>query len=142
MLTDLRIHSVIENLDDRGVPEGEPEINITTVRANMRRDGEILHLNYKETQEGVDISCHITVYGDGKVTLSRRGGIICDILFSEGEECDTVYSIPPYRFDMTVRTESVLLSLVGTTVRMKIIYTMSIGGQTRRTALSLTAGKK
>ncbi len=61
MLTDLKIHSVIESLDDTGTPEGEPEINITTQRANMRRDGDILHLSYKEQAEGADISCHITV---------------------------------------------------------------------------------
>ena len=141
MLTDLKIHSVIESLDDTGTPEGEPEINITTHRANMRRDGDILHLSYKEEQEGVDISCHITVYPDGKVSLSRRGGIISDILFSEGEECSTVYTIPPYRFDMTVSTLRVELSMCGAPIRIRIIYTMNIGGQRRRTSLTVTAGK-
>ena len=141
MVAEPKIHSVIESLLDTGMPSGEPEISITTHRANIRRDGEILHLNYKQTEEDSDVLCHIIATPDGRISLSRRGAIVSDILFCEGEECHTVYSIPPYRFDMTVRTERVEAEL-SDPISIKINYTMNVGGEVRRTRLSMTVGKR
>lgn len=139
MLARLEIYSVIETLDASGQPEGEPEVNTTAARANLRYDGGDLHLSYTQNSEGGSVICHLIAFADGKVSLSQRGGIVSDILFSPGEECHTVYSIPPYKFDMTVRTDRVELSVGETPVRIKLTYTMNIGGEDRRTHLTLTA---
>ncbi len=139
MLARLEIYSVIETLDASGQPEGEPEINTASARANLRFDGGDLHLSYTQKAEGGSVICHLIAFGDGKVSLSQRGSIVSDILFSPGEECRTVYSIPPYKFDMTVRTERAELSVGEMPIKIKLTYSMNIGGEDRRTHLTLTA---
>lgn len=134
----IRLHSVIDNLDERGVCDTEPEISITTVRGSMRTDGDIIHLRYKESTDGGEVDTHITVYTDGRVGISRTGAILSDILFAEGEECRTVYSIPPYRFDMSVRTERIRCSLGKDGGELALYYGMNVGGGEKRVRMKLT----
>ncbi len=134
----IRLHSVIDNLDERGGCDGEPEISITTVKGSMRTDGDIVHIRYKESSEGGEVDSRITVYPDARVSISRTGAILSDILFAEGEECRTVYSIPPYRFDMTVMTERIKCSLERDRGELAIYYGMNVGGGEKRVRMKLS----
>ena len=52
---DITIHSIIENLDESGLPADEPEISITTLPVTLSRaEGELI-LSYSEEQEGTKI---------------------------------------------------------------------------------------
>ena len=134
----ITVHSVIENVDERGIPEDEPEISISTHSGSLRDEGEILHLGYTEEGEGGNVECHIVIYPDGGVSLSRRGAIVSDILFKEGEECHTVYSIPPYKFDMTVYTKRVRSDMSAEGGILRLLYSMNVGGQEKKVQMKIT----
>ena len=138
-LTKITVHSVIDNLDENGLAVDEPEISITTHTGTVKNDGGILHLAYTETTDGGNVECHITIYPDGGVSLSRRGAIVSDILFCEGEECHTVYAIPPYKFDMTVYTRRIRSDMKEEGGVLRLNYSMNIGGQEKKVAMKITA---
>ena len=135
----LTVHSIIENLGDGGLPEDEPEISITTVNGSLREDGGIIHLGYTERSEGGDVECHISIYPDGVVSLSRRGAIVCDMLFKEGEDCNTVYAIPPYKFNMSLFTRRVRSDITSEGGILRLLYSMNIGGQEKNVQMKITA---
>ena len=135
---ELKIHSVIESYEGN-VSVGEPEISILTVEGALRADGDSIHVIYNEDTEGGRVSCHIICYSDGKVSLSRRGAIVSDLLFSEGEEIRTVYSIPPYKFDMTLLTKKIRNSLTLSGGELHLHYSMNLGGEERRARMKITA---
>ena len=84
------------------------------------------------------MECHIAIYPDGTVSLSRRGAIVSDILFKEGEECRTVYAIPPYKFDMTVKTRRVRNELNAEGGILRLLYSMNVGGQEKTVRMKIT----
>ena len=137
-LAKITVHSVIENLDEGGIAPDEPEISITTVTGSIKDDGGILHLAFAESVEGGSVECHIAIYPDGKVSLSRRGAIVSDILFGEGEECHTIYAIPPYKFDMTVYTRRVRNELSAEGGILRLLYSMNVGGQEKTVRMKIT----
>ena len=88
------VHSVIENLDDSGLPEGDPEISITTAEGFFKSEDDSSLITYTEMTEGGRVVTDITL-SEGSVKLSRRGAVVFDATFKEGESCKTLYSIPP-----------------------------------------------
>ena len=136
---ELKVHSIIENLGDGGLPDGDPEISITTHEGVLQDDGDSLHVIYSEDTDGGRVNCHIICYSDGRVSLSRRGAIVSDLLFAEGEEIRTVYSIPPYRFDMTLVTKKIRKELSLQGGELQLLYSMNVGGQEKRARMKITA---
>lgn len=138
----IKLHSVIEDTDEHGAPDGEPEISITTHDGSMRLDGDIIRLRCKEKTEGGEVDTRITCYGDGRISISRDGAIVSSILFSEDEDCSTVYSIPPYRFDMLVRTQRIRSTMGASGGDIALHYTMSIGGSDRRAKMFISVSPR
>lgn len=138
MKAELTTHSVIDNLTETGLADGDPEIYITTQPAELRAAGDILHLTYTESEGEARTDCHLTLYPDGKVSLSRRGAVVCDILFDEEEVCNTLYSIPPYKFDMTVSTRRIRSTLTPSGGEVQLLYSMNVGGQDKSVRMKLT----
>lgn len=133
---EIRLHSVIDNLED-GLPTGEPEINITTHRGFMICEDTSLSVSYTERGEGGEVKCTIRIYENG-VSLSRRGAIISDLLFSEGEECRTSYAVGPYTFDMITLTKRVRGRIDLDGGEMTLLYVMSVGGQDKNCRMRIT----
>lgn len=125
---EITIHSVIEEIDDAGLGIGEPEINITTLPAISRETHDGTAVRYSETQEGVEIKSDLIISSDGSVRMIRRGGIEWSVRFAEGEECSTVYRVPPYSFDCTVRTKRVSVSRETSALSVRLVYSMELGG--------------
>ena len=75
----INIFSVIENLDESGLVEGDAERSesVATGYLHCFDDGVIL-ITYAESQEGVSITSEIK-YDDGRARVVRRGGIVSDI---------------------------------------------------------------
>ena len=93
---EIRIHSVIEELDDSGLPTGDPEVNISTVPGFLKYDrtsGD-LTVSYVEFAEGERTLTDILL-SDGAVKLTRRGALTSDMLFREGEESSSLYTVGP-----------------------------------------------
>ena len=133
-----RVHSVIDNLDDAGLPEGAPEISETVSDGFLKIDGDTLYITYKEDSEGGRIISDITVSQEG-VHLLRRGAIEFDVTFIEGKSVNTVYSIPPYSFDATVRTSRIRSEMTKAGGSVRIHYSMNVGGQEKSVRLKITA---
>ena len=138
---ELTVSSVIDSLDDSGLPEGEPEISIFTTDGFIKAREGAVELTYAEKTEGGNVFCRLTVE-DGGVLLSRSGAVECNLSFREGETSSTVYKIPPYAFDMSVSTKRVRTTLTEQGGELQLVYLMSIGGQDRQARMKISAKVK
>lgn len=136
----LTVNSVIDNLTDTGLPDGDPEINIFTVEGIFNHYGEKNELLYIETNENDRTVCTLYTFSD-KVILSRKGAVDCNLTFKENEKCETLYKVPPYSFDMTVTTLKIRNSLGELGGELQLIYTMNIGGQDKKVRMKITVKK-
>lgn len=130
------VRSVIDNIED-GLPIGDPERTLITAPGSLTDDGGVLTLQYAEEGEGQRTDVTL-IYRTGGVILSRRGSVVVDLVFEEGEECRTVYSVPPYKFDMTVNTKRIRSTLSGEGGELQLIYDMNIGGQDKRVRMHIS----
>ena len=135
----LNIRSVIDDLDPSGLQAGEPEINDTSAKGFIRSEGEIKVISYTENSEGGSVRTELSVLPDGSVTLKREGAICSLIIFREGEEHRSVYSVPPYSFDMTVVPKRIRASLSDEGGEVRLMYLMNIGGGARQVRMTFTA---
>ena len=127
MKVKIRISSIIEDADERGIAVGEPEETETKHIGSYEYSDGVQTLTYSERSEGGEVSSVITVR-DGEVTVKREGAIRSELQFKEGESYSSLYSIPPYSFDATVKTRKMRLSLDITGGSIDMFYNMKIGG--------------
>lgn len=137
----LTVNSVIDNLSDAGLPEGDPEINIfTTEGALSVIDGGHL-ITFSEEQDGSTAHTSLYVY-DGSVRLIKSGAITSEMHFAEGEVYNTLYCVGPYSFDMTVRTKKIRNTVTADGGELQLIYTMNVGGQEKNVRMKISSGRK
>jgi len=135
--SEIKLHSVIENLDPSGLPEGEPEINISTVTGFLKDDGEKLSLSYAEAGEGGKVFTDLDIFTDGGVRLSRHGALESELHFREGEEYNTVYSVPPYEFDIKIITKRIRSTVQRHGGTLQLLYSMNVGGQEKSVRMKI-----
>lgn len=123
----LKIESVIDNLSSAGLPEGEPEKNISECEGVLRVADGRTSLTYTEKSEGGDIRSQIICL-DGQVTVTRSGAIESELCFVEGQTHHSVYSIPPYRFDASVKAKRVRVDIGEEEGKIDLLYNMTVGG--------------
>ena len=133
----INIFSVIENLDESGLVEGDAERSesVATGYLHCFDDGVIL-ITYAESQEGVSITSEIK-YDDGRARVVRRGGIVSDIEFAEGQLHRSVYCVTPYSFDAEVKTKRVRCDMDSAGGRLDLLYDMKIGGATKKCRMTV-----
>ena len=61
-----------------------------------------------------------------------------NVSFKSGEECKTLYSIPPYSFDCAVKTKRAEALDDGESLRIRLVYSMSIGGGEKEVKMRIT----
>ena len=132
------VHSVIENLDDAGLPEGDPEISITTAKGFFKTADERSLISYSENTDGGRVLTDISITEDS-VILSKRGAVVFDVTFKEGETAKTVYSIPPYSFDAVITTKRIRADITKSGGEIRLLYSMNIGGQGKSVRLRISA---
>lgn len=128
----LKISSVIENLLPSGLCDGEPERTAAEALGVLEGRGGIQRISYSETGEGGEVSSEITVSSDS-VRVVRRGALVSDILFRENFSHKSLYTVPPYAFDMEVFTLKIRRSEGG----IEIFYKMTLGGRDKRVKMTL-----
>ena len=138
---ELTVHSVIDNLTDEGLPDGDPEINIFTTEGTIEFNGSHATVSYTEKGEGYVTECTLKDNGDS-IALERRGAVECDIRFAEGEICKCIYRVPPYAFDMFVLTSKIRNSITVEGGELQLIYSMNIGGQSKKVRMKIKATMK
>ena len=133
----IKIHSVIDNLDEQGLAEGDPEINIITVPGFLKVAQSTMELSYVESTEESRTTVDMRLTPQ-RVELSRRGSVVCDMIFDESEPCRCIYSIPPYSFDMSINTKKIRSSLCKSGGDLQLIYSMNVGGQEKRVRMKIS----
>ena len=134
----LTVNSVIDNLSEVGLPEGEPEINIFTADGTLAIiEGGYL-LSFTEAQDGGEAHSRLYLY-PGEVRLLKSGSITSEMRFSEGEIFNTLYCVGPYSFDMTVRTKKIRSTMSECGGELRLIYTMNVGGQEKLVRMKISA---
>ena len=130
------VRSVIDNVEN-GLSVGDPEVTVISASGSLTAEGDVLTLQYAEEGEGQRTDVTLS-YRNGGIILSRRGSVVVDLVFEEGEECRTVYSVPPYKFDMTVDTRRIRSTLSEDGGELQLIYNMNIGGQDKRVRMHIS----
>ena len=137
----LTVNSVIDNLSESGLPDGEPEINIfTTEGALTPVEGGYL-LTFTEEQDGGTAKTELYVCQDS-VRLVKSGAITSEMHFSEGEIFKTLYCVGPYSFDMIVRTKKIRNTVGNEGGELQLIYTMNVGGQEKNVRMKISSKRK
>lgn len=133
----INIESRIENFDGQGNLDGERETTSASHVGAMKISGKEISLSYRENTEGGSVFSDILLHESGAVTVRRSGAISSTMHFNEKEEYNTVYSLPPYKFDMTIKTNAIKssLSIFGGT--LDIDYEMKLGGADKRVLMKI-----
>ena len=137
----ITVNSVIDNLDDSGLPEGDPEINIFTTNGTLLVNDRGKKLTFTEVSED-SVTKSALYISDKKILLQKRGAIESDMTFIENEDSKTVYRVGPYAFDMVVRTKKIRNSLTDNGGELSLLYTMNVGGQEKNVRMKITAKRK
>ena len=135
----ITVESTIENLNDIGVLEGEPEIHSICAEAKVINENGATVICYTEENEGGKTETVLTVFDDS-VLLERRGAIEWRANFKEGCTESTVYRIPPYAFDCKVCTKRIRKS-EDNGLTLRLFYLMDIGGGKKNAKMKITLGK-
>lgn len=136
----IRIESIIDNLDENGLPDGESEKSVTLHDGVYRYTGDGARISYKEKTEGGEIENEILVF-ENLVTVRKWGAIISDLAFREGESQGSIYQVPPYRFECEVRARRVTTELSAVGGRINLVYNMKIGGAEKSAIMKIWISK-
>ena len=128
--------SVIEDLDEAGLALNSERSEVWAT-GFMRYDDGCFTLSYIEEREGARTETDIFVNADS-TRVKRKGAIVCDFLFCEGKSAESLYEIPPYKFDTRIYTRRLINKLCENGGEVKIIYDMSIGGAQKKTRMKIT----
>ena len=123
----IKIESVIENLGTSGLSEGDAEKTVTEADGFIHYTEDGVLLTYSEKTDNGDVYSDIS-YSGGEVWVKRRGALISELFFKEGEEHTSVYEIPPYKFDAVVKTKRIRAELSDGGGVISLFYNMKIGG--------------
>ena len=134
------VKSVIQNLED-GLPYGEDEVTEGVAFGFMKTAEDGFFLTYSEEGEGGRTVSDITTEG-ARVTVRRRGGVVSEMVFAEGEEHTSIYEVTPYRFDMKVKTTKIRNTLTLGGGGLDLFYKMEVGGAEKAVRLRLAIHPK
>ena len=136
----IKIESIIENLDNAGLPDGDAEKNVSEATGFLNFSDNGAMLTYSEDNEGGRALSEI-ICRDGGVRVCRRGAIESELYFKEGESHSSIYSIPPYKFDATVTARRVRIDLSADGGKIDLLYNMKIGGAEKSTRMKIWISK-
>ncbi len=135
-LAKLKIHinSTVTNEGDKA-----PEITEQSAEGYMKYDrGSVTRISYKSVSDGAKTETVIEPIG-ALIRLVRSGAIESEMLFEVGRVHASVYKIPPFAFDMTVKTSKIESSLSPFGGTLVLEYTMTVGGAKKDCLMKITA---
>ena len=136
----IKIESIIENLDAHGLSDGESEKSTGLFDGVYRFAPDGAHITYKENTDGGLCESEILVFSDS-VSVKRRGAIISNLYFKEGETSASLYQIPPYSFDAEVTAKRVDIDLNSFGGKINLVYNMKIGGAEKSAIMRIWISK-
>lgn len=132
----IRFSSIIENLSPTGLPDGEPEKTETRAEGFLYVYGDRFEISFRESAEGGPVFSDITAKAE-EILLKRRGAIVSDMRFAEGESDKSLYQVPPYSFDAEIYTRKIRNELSKDGGKITIFYTMKIGGADKNVRMKI-----
>ena len=132
----ITIESVIENLDSAGLADGDAERNTTECEGFLRFSDEGAEITYTESGESGVLSSEIK-YKDGEAVVKRTGAIESEIIFKEGLLHNSIYCVPPYKFDAAVTTKKIRADISEDGGRLDLFYNMKIGGAEKKARMKI-----
>lgn len=136
----IEIDSLIEDLDDSGLAVDSSKTS-TSSDGKMRIDGDGFFIFYTEDGENGKTESEIAIKGD-TVSVSRKGALKCDFLFSEGKTTQSVYSVGQYSFDSEIYTRKIRSSFGEEGGEISLIYDMTLGGAKKKTKMKIRVKSK
>ena len=136
--TAVTVRSVIYDLDEYSMPVGDAEITEITAEGKISRRDGATRLSYTERSEGGNVECELLLRRE-LVRLKRRGAVELELDLVEGESVTTLYSIPPYKFEMTVKSRRVAYTDSALGLNIELEYDMCVGGAKRRASMTVFA---
>ncbi len=134
----LTVNSVIDNLNDSGLPDGDPEINIFTTKGKFKYTDDAAEISYTEEGENGKTFCTVKASSENTVRLSRHGAVDLEAILKEGEEIKTLYTVSPYSFDMSIKPLKIRNSLGNDGGELSLFYLMNIGGQDKKVKMKIS----
>lgn len=132
----ITVKSVIENLSPSGAIEGDAEETSAIYNGFLKISESEINISYTENSEGGKIVSDITVSGDS-VRVKRVGAVESDMIFNENLPHTSLYTVPPYSFDVTVLTKRIRNSMAKDGGRLDIYYNMEIGGASKHVKMRI-----
>lgn len=136
----IKIESIIENLDNAGLPEGDAEKNASEATGFLKFSDNEATITYTEENEGGRAVSEI-ICRDGGVMVCRKGAIESELYFKDGESHSSIYSVPPYKFDAIVTARRVRVDLSADGGKIDLLYNMKIGGAEKSTRMKIWISK-
>ncbi len=130
------VSSLIENLSDAGIPEGDEEVTETHPDGFYTVKDDEIKINYREDTEGGAVYTDIVVKSNG-ITVTRKGALLSEMHFEEGKTDKSTYEIPPYKFDVEIFTKKIRNNLKEDGGKLHIHYLMTIGGAKKRVVMKI-----
>lgn len=113
---------------------------VTKYDGLLRVEGGLARISYTEEADGARTSTLLTV-GGGEVTLVRRGAVNFTTVYRAGYTHRSLYSLGGLKFDAEVMTEKLSI-LPSALPAFDCAYTLTLGGEARRFALSLRLSER
>ena len=135
----LYMRSSIWNLDGDGNREGAAEVSESEYDATLSIRPRGTVARYTEKTEGGKILCEIT-FSEDCVTVKKSGAIESLMVFKSGEEFKSLYSVPPFSFDMKILTKALKCSVSDAGGEATVLYRMEIGGASKSCSMKITLG--
>ena len=132
----VEVISSICDIDENGCAVGDEERFSEKNDATLTCEGGFVTVKYTACTEGQSVSTAI-ITNESELTVRRQGAISSLLTFGKDMVYKTLYEIAPYKFDMTVTTESFSLDLGEGGGCADIVYRMEIGGSSRRTHMKI-----
>ena len=132
----IRIESVIQSLDEVGLADGDAERSTTSGVGYYHFDKDRVLVTYCEDTEGGRLTSEIFV-SDGSVRVKRTGAIESDMEIKEGFTDRSIYSIPPYKFDMEITGRRIRSELSEDGGSVDLRYSMKVGGADKSVRMTI-----
>ena len=132
-----KITSHVINLDENGSPDGNVENDDFTVCGLIKTESGCTTLSYEERREDAKILCEISAKKD-RVEVRRRKDVACDMLFLPNATHKCIYKVPPFSFDMEIKTSRIENTIENPGGALTLFYSMIIGGAEKRCRMKIT----
>jgi uncharacterized beta-barrel protein YwiB (DUF1934 family) len=133
----VRIESVIQGLGASGLAEGKAErSNLQAVGYYHFENEKKVLVTYAEDTEGGRLTSELLIEGDS-VRVKKQGAVVSDMLIKAGFTDRSVYSVPPYRFDLEIEGLRVNCTLDSYGGEIMLKYKMNIGGESRLSVMKI-----